>query len=191
MTRILGSYDDRDVSLLAQDQYFRWVHWTPELGREEEDQLVACVEQGKLERAKARPDAQVLAAAAAALDRLVAGFQGLVICIAKQMRHRFHGMDLMDLIQEGNVGLLRAIEENEVSKGFPLMALAGKYIRFAISDAWREQNGFVRSSRKAHSELTDVLQAEASLVQEQGQGPTVATLAEATGLTQTQAYGVL
>jgi RNA polymerase primary sigma factor len=181
---------DRSVSLLAQDQYMREVRWVPELLREEEDELVQVVERGKLEQVKAHPDAQVEALAAAARDRLVEGFQGLVICIAHDMKHRFHGMDVMDLIQEGNCGLLRAIEENDVSKGLPLKALACSYIRYAISDAWREHNGFVRCSRQAHGELVTVLRAEASLLQERQQEPTVAELAQATGLSFTQVFEV-
>ncbi len=60
MTKVIGTYDDRDMSLLAQDEYFRFVRWTPELSREEEDQLVQVVEWGKLERVKASPDGQVM-----------------------------------------------------------------------------------------------------------------------------------
>jgi len=106
------------------------------------------------------------------------------------MKHRFHGMDVMDLIQEGSCGLLRAIEENDVSKGLPLKALACKFIRYAICDAWREQNGFVRCSRKAHQEMVDVLQAEASLLQERQHEPTVAELAQVAGLSSTQVFDV-
>jgi RNA polymerase primary sigma factor len=181
---------DRSVSLLAQDQYMREVRWVPELLREEEDALVQVVERSKLECAKAHPDVQVVAMAAAARARLVEGFQGLVICIAHDMKHRFRGMDVMDLIQEGSCGLLRAIEENDVSKGLPLKALACSYIRYAISDAWREQNGFVRCSRKAHQEMVDVLQAEALLLQACQHEPTVAELAQAAGLSSIQVYEV-
>jgi RNA polymerase primary sigma factor len=190
MTGVIGDYDDRDVSLLAQDQYFRFVRWTPELPREEEDQLVQIVERGKQERVKSRRDVQVIEAAALAVDCLVQGYQGLVIHIARQLKDRFHSMELMDLIQEGNIGLLRAIEENDASKGLPLKALACHYIRYAICDAWRERYGFARCSRSAYSEMVVVLQAEASLLQEGGQVPTVEQLAQVTGLSHSQVYEV-
>lgn len=188
MTRILGSYDDRDVSLSAKDQYFRQVHWIADLPREEEDQLVQMVEQCRQEGAKAHPDTQILAAAAVAIDRLVQGYQQLVIAIARQLRHRFHSMDLMDLIQEGNGGLLRAIEENDASKGLPLKALACSYIRYAICDAWRTQNGVVRCSQVAHKQLAQVLRAEARLLQEQQHEPTLAEIAQAAGLSLVQVH---
>ena len=55
--------DNRDVSLLAIDQYLRWVSGIPPMSLEEEQRLLVCVEQGSHEQAKAQPDRQVLQAA--------------------------------------------------------------------------------------------------------------------------------
>src|SRR5437667_1145021 len=109
--------DDQHISLLALDQYMRWVKWTPELTLEEEGQLLERVERGKQEQLKLCPDRQVLEEAKQARDRLVAGFQPLVIHIASTYRYRVRSMELMDLNQEGNVGLLQAIDVNDKSKG--------------------------------------------------------------------------
>ena len=71
--------DDRDVSLMAYDQYLRLVHWTPRLSEEEILQLLQHIAQGKAEQTKACPDAQVLSQAKEARDHLVVGLQRLVI----------------------------------------------------------------------------------------------------------------
>src|SRR5579864_6042019 len=141
MEHVIGSQDDEHASLLAVDQYFRWLHWSPALPQEEETRLIEVIERGKHEQRRVSPDAQVLAAAKEARDRLVESFQGLVIHIAYQMIYRFQHLELLDVIQEGNLGLLRAIEENDPKKGYPLRSLAGACIRYAISDAWRVQEG--------------------------------------------------
>ena len=52
--------DDQHISLLALDQYMRWVKWTPELTLEEERQLLERVDRGKQEQLKLCPDRQVL-----------------------------------------------------------------------------------------------------------------------------------
>src|SRR5436309_3362879 len=109
--------DDQHVSLLALDQYMRLVKWTPELTLEEEGQLLERVEPGKQEQLKPYPDRLVLEEAKQAYDRLVAGFQPLVIHIASTYRYRVRSIELMDLIQEGNIGLLQAIAVNDKSKG--------------------------------------------------------------------------
>ena len=49
-------------------------------------------------------------------------------------------MQLLDLIQEGNLGLLAAIEHNDVSKGYPLRALVTAYVRGAILDFIKEKS---------------------------------------------------
>src|SRR5437764_4507200 len=97
--------DNQDVSLLAIDQYMRFVKWTRELTLEEEGQLLERVERGKQEQVQPSPDRQVLAEAKQAYDRLVVGFQPLVIHIANHYTYRARSMELMDLIQEGNEGL--------------------------------------------------------------------------------------
>jgi len=81
-------------------------------------------------------------------------------------------MQLLDLIQEGNLGLLAAIEHNDVSKGYPLRALVTAYVRGAILDALRERDGMVRIPdrtvrqlrllRKAQRELLHTLRREAT-----------------------------
>ncbi len=136
--------DDTDVSLTAEAQYMHQVHWTPKLTLEEETSLFQRLERGKHERAQLWPDQRVLADAKQARDRLVEGFQGFVTSLASQWVWRFRNMDLMDVIQEGNEGLMQAIELHDPTKGYPLRALAGTCIRHAIIDALAKRDGQVR-----------------------------------------------
>src|SRR5215472_7175053 len=105
----MSKNDDRDVSLMALDQYMRAVRWTEPLAEEEEATLLRRVERGKQERLAPCPNQWVLSLARHARDRLVEGYQPLVIAVAKRCLWRFESMELLDLVQEGNIGLLRAI----------------------------------------------------------------------------------
>src|SRR6266702_1355915 len=140
----MSTQDDQDVSLMALDQYIRQVRWLEPLTQEEEAQLLARIERGKYERRQLQPNAWRLSLAQAALERLVEGYLPWVIHLAKGFVSRARSMQLLDLIQEGNQGLLQAIEHNDVSKGYPLRALVTAYVRGAILDALRERDGLVR-----------------------------------------------
>src|SRR5438046_3514833 len=86
--------NDQDVSLLAIDQYMHMVRWTPPLPAEEEVVLFQQIERGKAEHVQFSPDQQILQEAQQARDRLVAGFQGFVIHIAKQYCRYARGLEL-------------------------------------------------------------------------------------------------
>src|SRR5437868_10600874 len=118
MTRMNSSEEEREVSLLAIDQYMRQVRWTPDLTLQEEEELVERIARGKAEQQKACPNQVVMAEARQARDRLVEGYQRLVVYIARQYTYRFGSMELLDLVQEGNLGLLHAIDYHDASKGY-------------------------------------------------------------------------
>src|SRR2546423_8020884 len=149
------------ISLMALDQYIREVRWLEPLTEEEEAQLLARIERGKYERRQLQPNAWRLSLAQAARERLVKGSLPWVIHLAKEYVSRARSMQLLDLIQEGNLGLLAAIEHNDVSKGYPLRALVTAYVRGGIVDALRERDGMgripdrtvrqLRLRRKAHA----------------------------------------
>ena len=84
--------NNQDVSLMAMDQYMRFVRWTPELTPEEEKCLLERVERGRQEQRKSVPNHQVLEEARQARDRLVEGLQALVIYIANQYKRRVRSM---------------------------------------------------------------------------------------------------
>src|SRR3989440_9334879 len=95
--------DDQDVSLMAYDQYMRLVNWTPRLSDEEILQLLQRIAVGKTEQTKACPDSRVLAQAKEARDHLVVGLQRLVMSLAQRCHRGSQHMELLDLIQEGNI----------------------------------------------------------------------------------------
>src|SRR5205085_9627731 len=95
MTRMNSSEEEREVSLLAIDQYMRHVRWTADLTLQEEEELVERIARGKAEQQKGCPDQVVVAEARGACDRLVEGYQRLVIYIARQYTYRFRCMELL------------------------------------------------------------------------------------------------
>jgi RNA polymerase primary sigma factor len=116
--RLMMRHDDSDVSLMALDQYMRQLRGMCPLTDEEEKRLVQCVERGRAEAFQVWPDKQVLEEAKQARDRLIEGFLRLVVCLARQYVGVCRGMDLLDVVQEGNEGLLKAIDRHESRKGY-------------------------------------------------------------------------
>ena len=169
---VIDDQDNQEVCLMALDQYIRQVRWLEPLTQEEEAQLIARIERGKHECRQPQPNAWRLSLAQAAQERLVEGYLPWVIHLAKGFVSRARSMQLLDLIQEGNMGLLYAIEHNDVSKGYPLRALVTAYVRGAILDALKERDGMVRIPdrtvrqlrllRKAQRELLHTLRREAT-----------------------------
>src|SRR2546430_3315694 len=170
--------DDRDVSLMAIDQYMHMVRWTPPLPAEEEVLLFQQIERGKAEYVQFSPDQQIVQEAQQARDRLVAGFQGFVIHIAKQYGRYARGLELLDLIQEGNLGLLEAIERFDARRGCGLSTMAGWWIRAAIHSALLNHNAIVRLPKSIRRLMSRLSHVEEQLVFGLGHEPSVAEIAK-------------
>jgi RNA polymerase primary sigma factor len=145
--------ESRDVSLLAIDQYMRGLRWSERLAEEEEARMIERVERGKCERTKERPNQWVMSLAAHARDRLVEGYQPYVMTVARKLAFRCRGLEVLDLIQEGNIALMEAIEAHEPSRGCPLRIVVGVYVRGAMLNALGEMNGTVRVSERGRQAL--------------------------------------
>lgn len=139
----MSGVEEREGSLLAIDQYLRQVRWKPALTDEEEARLMACVEWVKAERGKSCPNEQVLAEAKQARDRLVVGYQRLARYMTSRYLYYTRRLEWFDLIQEGNLGLLEAIERHDVRTGYRLSALGGRCTSCRLCAAIWERDGLV------------------------------------------------
>ena len=171
--------NDQEFSFHALDLYMRDVRRLETLTEEEEAKLIARVERGRDERKQPCPDQWRLQLAKHARDRLVEAYQPLVIHIAKAWCSRFRSMELLDVIQEGNIGLMKAIDYNDSSKGYPLRALAGRCIRQQIWKAFYQQERPIRLSRRMEAQLVKLKGVEQELAVQLRREPNSAELADA------------
>jgi RNA polymerase primary sigma factor len=142
------------------DQYLREISQYPLISREEEVELARRIKQ----------DCQD------SLDKLVRSNLRFVVSVAKKYQNQ--GVSLADLINEGNLGLIRAAHKFDETKGIKFISYAVWWIRQAILQALAEQSRIVRVPLNRAGTLHRIGKRSSALQQELGREPTVEEIAE-------------
>src|SRR5206468_9380045 len=116
---------------------------------------------------------------AAARERMINANLRLVVTIARDYAN--FGLPLLDLISEGNIGLMKAVERFDPNKGAKLSTYASWWIKQSIKRALADQGKTIRLPVHVVDKLFHIRKAEAMLVEMLGREPTDAEIADETG----------
>jgi len=161
--------------------YLREIGRVPLLTAEEEVRLAQIMERGKIERLRAErlrlaPNRRYLEEGEEAQRRLTEANLRLVVSVAKKYIGR--GMNLLDLIQEGNIGLIRAVEKFDYTKGYKFSTYATWWIRQAITRAIADQARTIRIPVHMVETINRLIRISRRLLQDLGREPTSEEIAE-------------
>ena len=148
------------------DQYLRDISQYPLITREDEVRLAQCIHGGDQE----------------SLDTLVRSNLRFVVSVAKKYQNQ--GVSLSDLINEGNLGLIRAAHKFDETKGIKFISYAVWWIRQAILQALAEQSRIVRVPLNRAGTLHKIGKRASAMLQELGREATHAELALEMSLTE-------
>jgi len=194
--------DDADLTETDEDSelgnalslYLHEMGRVPLLTAKEEIRLALMVQQGKLEQQRAMqddtlPNDKVMEHAKEARRRLIEANLRLVVSIAKKYQNR--GLALLDLIQEGNRGLMIAVEKFDPTRGYKFSTYATWWIRQFVSRAIANQARTIRLPVHTFEAVNRVSKVSARLHQELGREPTIEEIAQQMGSSVERIYEFL
>lgn len=170
MARQSKRYRDQDRSL---DLYLREIGETPLINAGEEVELAKRIRKGDQ----------------SALDKLTRANLRFVVSVAKQYQNQ--GLSLSDLINEGNIGLIKAAKRFDETRGFKFISYAVWWIRQAILQALAEQSRIVRLPLNRVGTLHKIGKVSSSLEQEFGREPSPDEIAKELELTEMEVSDTL
>ncbi len=163
MAKTTRRYRDEDRSL---DLYLREIGETPLINAAEEVELAKKIRKGDQK----------------ALEKLTKANLRFVVSVAKQYQNQ--GLSLADLINEGNIGLIKAAKRFDETRGFKFISYAVWWIRQAILQALAEQSRIVRLPLNRVGTLHKIGKVSSSLQQDLGREPSPNEIAEELSLTE-------
>src|SRR5881409_3733720 len=184
--RPLGTDDADDLRL-----YLEAAAREPLLTKEEEVMLAMTIEKGKeaeerLRAGRLKAERSVLKAhqdirtAEAARKRFIMANLRLVVSVAR--KYQGQGLPLLDLIQEGNIGLMRAVELFDWRRGFKFSTYATWWIRQGITRAIADRGRQIRLPVHVHDQIRKLRRTFVQYSQKHGRDPSPDELAQALGL---------
>jgi RNA polymerase primary sigma factor len=181
----VGGMDEIEVSDPVR-MYLQEIGRVPLLDTQQEVELSMQMENGRRAAEKLRTGGEVVPGERTILQRvqregekaqqrLVEANLRLVVSIAKKYVGR--GMPLLDLVQEGNLGLMRAVEKFDYRKGFKFSTYASWWIRQAVTRALADQGRTIRVPVHMVETINKLAAVQRNLSQELGREPTIEEIA--------------
>ena len=169
--------DSKDLVNLGDhvSMYFKGIGLVKLLTREEEIELARIVS-----RARYSNDEKIIKLGKEASDRLIEANLRLVVSIAK--KYTYHNISFMDLIQEGNMGLMKAVDRFDVEMGFKFSTYATWWIRQSISRSISNQSKTIRIPVHVYDTLSRIKKIRQNYVNEHCIEPDIETLSKISGI---------